>query len=111
MGGSQPLISTTSSVQALRNSTDTAVQNIVANAPYLASFSVPRSGAMGAPSELSHHEEEVVVPNDLQALPAMLTGIQSNPYRVAHGTPAASSASASATMSVRKSSADDFKKK
>lgn len=106
VGGNQPLVSMTSNIRALRQSTDPGVQNIVQNAPFIASFSVPRGAAVGAPSDLSRHEREVVVPNDSQALPAMMFDVRENPYRAAHAAPAPgvnSSAMGQRKMSVTES--------
>ncbi len=81
IGGPQPLVSMFSDFDALASSTDDQVQNIVRNAPFVLTFEVPLESALDAPSDLSRGESEVVVPNDIQALPGMFVSAAANPFR------------------------------
>lgn len=79
IGGPQPFVSMFTDFDSLANSTDDKVQVIVRNAEYVLTFSVPKSAAINAASDLSGRETEVLVPNNLEALSAMLIDHGANP--------------------------------
>ena len=82
IGGPQPFVSMFSDFEALASSTDDKVQTIVRSVEYVLTFSVPKGAAIGAASDLSGRETEVLVPNNLNALAAMLIDQGANPRRV-----------------------------
>lgn len=77
----QFFVATTADPAKLSQSTDDTVQKIVRGAAKLATFRVPKSAAIGAPSDLSQEEAEVLVPNMLSELGAMLIAGVDNPYK------------------------------
>jgi hypothetical protein len=105
IGADQPLVSMTSDLNSLRASPDDRVREIVRNAPYIASFRVPRTAAIQAAGELSESEREVVVPNNLRALSTVMIGYVPNPTAAASSS-SSSSSSLSASPSSRKTSGD-----
>lgn len=81
IGGGSSMVSMTTDYDALANSTDPAVRQIVANAPYMAVFVIPTEGILGGASGLSQAEGEVFVANIAAALAVCLADSQSNPHR------------------------------
>jgi len=81
IGGGQALVSATLDVDQLSRSTDDAVQKIVQNADFILEFKVPRGAVLEAPSELSQKEREVLVPNDIEALPACFVKAYPNKFK------------------------------
>jgi len=81
IGHKGELIATTEDVDKLAQSTCHRVQAIVTNADYIVTFEVPQDAAIGAPSDLSKTEGEVLVPNDFQALAAMMIDCSKNYYK------------------------------
>jgi len=75
------IVSMAKDPRRLAGSTDTVVQKIVNNAPYLVAFKVPAGAVMDAPSPLSKAETEVVLPNLAWALAKLMFKIDKNPYK------------------------------
>jgi hypothetical protein len=80
-GRAGKFIATTSDIDRLRQSTDDVVQGIVKNAEFIISFSVTKLSGVGAVSELSQSEGEVLLPNRPDALAYFVWKVTLNPFK------------------------------